>query len=219
MCWERAEIRLTDALEDMMRALVVYESMYGNTHAVASAVAEGLRPSYEVDVVPVGEAAPDALAAADLLVVGGPTHIHGMSRPASRKMAVDASRQPQGPPLDAAAQGPGVREWLDALATATGSIAAAFDTRLRGMPFFTGRAGLGIARKLRRHGFRLAVAPESFIVDKQNHLTPEELHRAARWGRRLAETADTNADADTGANAHAGTDAGDREGPAGDTSS
>jgi flavodoxin len=28
-----------------MRALIIYESMFGNTHAVADAIAEGLRTS------------------------------------------------------------------------------------------------------------------------------------------------------------------------------
>lgn len=31
-----------------MRALVVYESMYGNTHVIASDIAIGLRGTYEV---------------------------------------------------------------------------------------------------------------------------------------------------------------------------
>ena len=39
-----------------MRALVVYESMYGNTHVVASNVADGLRYDYEVTLVPVAKA-------------------------------------------------------------------------------------------------------------------------------------------------------------------
>ena len=39
-----------------MRALVVYESMYGNTHLIANAIAEGLRAHVETVVVPVGEA-------------------------------------------------------------------------------------------------------------------------------------------------------------------
>ena len=38
-----------------MRALVVYESMYGNTRAVAGDIADGLRADYEVTVLPVAE--------------------------------------------------------------------------------------------------------------------------------------------------------------------
>jgi flavodoxin len=36
-----------------MRALVVYESMYGNTHGIAEAIARGLRSAYVVKVVSV----------------------------------------------------------------------------------------------------------------------------------------------------------------------
>src|SRR5437899_237935 len=113
-----------------MRALVVYESMYGNTRAVATAIAEGLRAFYQVDVAPVGAAAPDLVVGADLLVVGGPTHMHGLSRASSRRIAVEAARKPGGPDLDPDAQGQGVREWLDALANVERSTAASFDTRL-----------------------------------------------------------------------------------------
>lgn len=167
-----------------MHAVVVYESMYGNTHAVASAIAEGLRASCEVDVVPVSQAEPGVLEGADLLVVGGPTHVHGLSRPTSRKAAQDAGHRPGGPPLDPAAQGPGLREWLDGL-EGEGVACAVFDTRLRGIAAFTGSAGHGIKRRLQRHGYRPVTAAQSFTVDKDNHLVPGELQRAAQWGRRL----------------------------------
>jgi flavodoxin len=64
-----------------MRALVVYESMYGNAHVVASNVADGLRADFEVTLVPVAEASWDLVADADLLVAGAPTHMHGLSTP------------------------------------------------------------------------------------------------------------------------------------------
>jgi len=170
-----------------MRALVVYESMYGNTRAIATAVADGLRGSYEADVVAAGRATRALVEGADLLVVGGPTHIHGMSRPSSRKAAAQASAKPGGPALDPDAGGMGLRTWLDELpAVRDGSGAAAFDTRLTGPAAFTGRAGAGISRRLRRLGYRQTASPESFLVDKQNHLLPGELQRAAQWGSRLA---------------------------------
>jgi hypothetical protein len=59
-----------------MRAVVVYESMYGNTREVASAIGAGLETAFEVSVVPVSEAGPEGLADADLVVVGGPTHMY-----------------------------------------------------------------------------------------------------------------------------------------------
>ena len=96
-----------------MRALVVYESMYGNTHVVASNVADGLRATHEVTLVPVAEATADLVAGADLLVVGGPTHMHGLSSPATRRMAAQAAAKPaSGLSLDPDACGPGLRDWL-----------------------------------------------------------------------------------------------------------
>ena len=70
-----------------MRALVVYESLYGNTHIVASNIADGMRGTDEVTLVPVSAATPDLVAEADLLVVGAPTHIHGLSTASSRQAA------------------------------------------------------------------------------------------------------------------------------------
>ena len=66
----------------MTKVVVVYESMYGNTHLIADAIGKGFGQavSAEIVVVPVGEAASDLLDSADLIVVGGPTHAHGMSR-------------------------------------------------------------------------------------------------------------------------------------------
>ena len=72
-----------------MKALVIYESMYGNTAAVASPIADRIaRSGVEAHARPVTEAGPAQAAEADLLVVGGPTHEHGMSRPSTRKTAV-----------------------------------------------------------------------------------------------------------------------------------
>ena len=59
--------------------------MFGNTHTVAEGIAAGLRSDGEVRVVPVSEASEDALSWADLVIVGGPTHVHGMTRPTDAK--------------------------------------------------------------------------------------------------------------------------------------
>ncbi len=170
-----------------MRAVVVYESMYGNTHAVAQAIADGLGPSGEVAVLPLDQAKGDVLGGADLVVVGGPTHAHGMSRPSTRKAAVDAAGRPDSHlALDPAAAGLGLREWLSSL-DGSGGRAAAFDTRFSAPPVFTGRASKGIGKALRRHGWRLVAKPTSFFVDKENRLRPGEEQRALAWGRSLGE--------------------------------
>ena len=66
----------------MLKVVVVYESMFGNTHLVADAIGKGFGQAIttEIVVVPVGDANHDLLASADVVVVGGPTHTHGMSR-------------------------------------------------------------------------------------------------------------------------------------------
>ena len=77
-----------------MRAVVVYESMYGNTHLIADAIGAGLSTAFDVRVVPVSTAWPEVIADANLVVVGGPTHVHGMSQASTRKAAVEAAGQP-----------------------------------------------------------------------------------------------------------------------------
>lgn len=172
-----------------MKAVVVYESMYGNTHLVADAIGEGLRTAYTVDVVPVDRADTKALDGADLVVVGGPTHAHGMSRASTRQSAVAEAGKPGTElALDPDAEGPGLREWFSALPAMHGK-AAAFDTRVDVPAVFSGRASKGIGRQLRKHGLELLAEPESFLVTKHNRLEPDQSDRARDWGMRLAARA------------------------------
>jgi hypothetical protein len=169
-----------------MRALIIYESMYGNTHIIAQAIARGLEPGNDVVVVPVAGATPELLDAADLVVVGGPTHVHGMSKAGTRKAAAEQARKHDGQAtLDADAEGPGLREWFGSLGRVR-SGGAAFDTRLAGPAAFTGRASRGIARLLELHGLALIAPPESFLVTNANTLRPGEEDRAQEWGKALA---------------------------------
>ena len=168
-----------------MRALVVYESMYGNTRVVAGHVADGLRPTHEVTIVPVSQATEELVAGADLLVVGGPTHMHGVSSAASRRMAVRGGRE------RAARCGwtrtrsePGLRDWFGGIAPGH-VLAAAFDTRINARSVFTGRASRGIRRLLKQHGYHVIAAPESFLVTSRNALLGGEAARARRWGAAL----------------------------------
>jgi hypothetical protein len=171
-----------------MRALVVYESMYGNTHAVADAIARGLQsvPGVTAEVVSVRDVDPARAATADLLVVGGPTHVHGLSSATSRKAAVEATEKPGSDlHLEPGAAETGVRDWLESVGPATGQQAAAFDTRVDVAVVISGRASKLIGRRLRKHGYDLIADPESFLVDKQTHLLYGELDRAEEWGRTL----------------------------------
>ena len=168
-----------------MRALVVYESMYGNTHRIAEAIGEGLGEFAETDVVSVHDAGQERVDLADLLVVGGPTHVHGMSRDSTRSAAAEAVAKPGADlALDPDAAGDGVREWLEALTSVTGR-AAAFDTKVDMAAVLSGRASKGIAKELRRHGYELVAEPESFLVTKDTHLEPDQAERARSWGRQL----------------------------------
>jgi hypothetical protein len=169
-----------------MHAVVVYESMYGNTHQVAEAIGAGLSTAFDVSVVPVAQAGPGVLAGMDLVVVGGPTHAHGMTRATTRKAAVEAASTPAGGlKIEPDAMGPGLREWFGSLGRYPAR-AAAFDTRVHGPAALTGRASKGMTRLLRAHGFDVAAEPESFLVTRQDRLVPGEFARAREWGTTLA---------------------------------
>ena len=108
-----------------MHALIVVESVFGNTRAVADAVAAGLATCMQVEVVDV--AAPGTGdTGVDVLVVGGPTHAHGMTRPGTRKGALAQVGQPGG---GTTGTGAGLREWLASLDAGGHRPAAALDTR------------------------------------------------------------------------------------------
>ena len=167
----------------MARALVVFESMFGNTERVARAVAEGLAEHIHVNLVRAGPdvTLPDDV---DLIVIGGPTHAFGMSRPSTR---VSAGQQGAG---ESAAGGTGLREWLDLLPepTAYRPATAAFDTRIR-KPGVPGSAARSAARRLRHAGLPVVVPPMSFWVrGTGGPLLPGEEDRASSGCRELAQT-------------------------------
>jgi Flavodoxin len=169
-----------------MRALIVYESMYGNTRRVADAIGAGLSPECDVTVVPVAQAEPALVAEADLVIVGGPTHAHGMSRSTTRSGAAQDAKKPGSElALEPGADGHGLREWFSSLGQYA-TKAAAFDTRMPGPAALTGRASKGIDRMLHKHGFDVVAGPESFLVSRANELQPGEDSRAKAWGAGVA---------------------------------
>ena len=181
-----------------MQAQVVYESMFGNTRRVAEAIAEGLAPIGDVSVSRVTETSHAQVIAADLLVVGGPTHAHGMTRPQTRANAVERADRPgSGLVLEPEPDRRGVREWLDDLPV-SGGWAAAFDTRATMAPFLTGRASRGIRARLRRKGRVMITRPESFLVGGSNRLLDGEEERARTWGAQLAAEVTSSTRAGTG---------------------
>ena len=175
----------------MGRALVVYESMYGNTRAIAEAVAAGLATTLDTETRRVGEVDRQVLSGADLLVVGAPTHTWGLSRGSTRRSAAQAALKPgSGLTLEPAADGIGVREWLDALSSeeTLPAAVACFDTRMKAPLGFSGSAARATARKLRRRGVHLRVPVAKFFVDRANRLAPGEQERATTWGKQLGAT-------------------------------
>ena len=164
-----------------MKALVVYESMFGNTERIARAVAEGLQPAFDVTIADASTT--PSPAGMDLVVIGGPTHAFGMSRPTTR---ADAGRQGRIRPGAADA---GIREWLDRSPAIAGMAAAAFDTRVD-KPRVPGSAAHKAYRRLRRLGGRMVVRPESFwVTGTPGPLLSGEERRAQRWAAALAAAA------------------------------
>ncbi len=175
-----------------MRVVIVYESLFGNTRQVAEAIAEGIRgaaPEALVTCVRATEANRDVALGADLLAVGGPTHLCGLSSGLSRRTGLKAEQvaaaREAGHRLEPGAAGPGVRDWFMALPQAArGSLGAAFDTRPDSLT--AEGAAHGIARRLRQHGYELAAEPEGFVIDHTHGpLRGGERHRAREWGAIL----------------------------------
>jgi flavodoxin len=165
-----------------MKALVMYESMFGNSERIAHAVADGLAEHIDVvtrDVTtsPGGEVPHGT----DLLVVGGPTHAFSMTRPGTRE---DAIHQGAGQGLASR----GLREWLAGLdPDLHGLPAATFDTRVSRVRKLPGSAARSAARVLRRHRVTMLVQPESFFVDDvAGPLAEDEDVRARAWGEQVA---------------------------------
>jgi hypothetical protein len=165
----------------MAHALVVFESMFGNTQVIAKAIADGLSSQTSVDLVEVG-VAPTVLGDdVELLVVGAPTHAFGMSRPGTRDGA--AKQADRG----LVSAGIGLREWLAGIQGGSGRVAAAsFDTRFNKPRVLVGSAARAAEKRLRRLGFRVMAPSESFfLAGTSGPLLAGESDRARDWGERL----------------------------------
>lgn len=140
----------------LMKALVVYESMFGNTEQIARAVAEGLGESVDVQVVEVAEAAADPDPDVALLVAGAPTHAFSMSRETTRGDAINKGAHEGEREF-------GLREWMAALPSGQhAEKMATFDTKIESMRHLPGSAAKGAAKAARRHGYQSAANAESF---------------------------------------------------------
>jgi flavorubredoxin len=165
-----------------MKALVVYESFWGNTKATAQAIAEGI--GGDTPVLPTDEATPEALAGVDLLVVGSP--LMGFALPtAQMRTTVSADKKA---PAPADVSHPSMRDWLGSLPEKNVEGAggfAAFETGFRWSP---GSAKGTIARGLTRAGYRQVAKSQRFRpAGTYGPMQEGELERARAWGGELAK--------------------------------
>jgi flavodoxin len=156
-----------------MKALVVYDSVFGNTGQVAQAIGNALGSQEEVAVLQVSDVGPEQLAGVTLLIVGSPTR---QFSPTGATTSLLKSIPRNG--LE------GVR-------------VAAFDTRyteneieqVRVLAFFVkifGYAAKPIADRLEKKGGELVAPPEGFFVeDVEGPLLEGELERAADWAKQI----------------------------------
>ncbi|MEU2348502.1 hypothetical protein [Modestobacter sp. NPDC049651] len=168
----------------MSRALVVYESLFGDARAIARAIADGLSATVPADVVPAAEAPAEIGPEVALLVVGGPNHAFGMPKPGTRDSAVHQHN------ADVPDTFVGLREWLESVRVPAGTRAAAFDTRAGAHPVLTrmDHAARTEEKLLDRLGAAVVAPAEHFsVVDTEGPLADGEEERARRWGQTLAE--------------------------------
>ena len=162
-----------------MKAIVVFESHWGNTAAVARAIAEGIGP--EARALSTTEATGAALAGVDLIVAGAP--LLGFSLPTEsmvKSLATNQAKDPTPPDLSH----PAMRTWLEGLARGNGR-AAAFETRIWWSP---GSAAKAILGKLEALGYRPVAKSQRFVVQgKYGPLRAGELEKAKAWGAALAQ--------------------------------
>jgi hypothetical protein len=160
-----------------MNAIVVYESHWGNTAAVARAIAEGIGP--DARALSTAEATATVCAGANLIVAGAP--LLGFSLPTDGMLQSLATNAAGGPAPDLSH--PAMRAWLAGLPAGHGR-AAAFETRIWWSP---GSAAKTILRELDRAGYASLAKPGRFIVQgKYGPLREGELARAQSWGAELA---------------------------------
>jgi hypothetical protein len=161
-----------------MKAIVVYESHWGNTAAIARAIAEGLGTAARV--LSTANATADAIADVELLVAGSP--LIGFALPTEtmlKSIANDAAYNSRPPNLSH----PSMRTWLEHLPTGKGHVAT-FETRIWWSP---GSAAKAILQHLAMLGYAPIDKPQRFIVkDKYGPLRDGELDRARSWGAELA---------------------------------
>lgn len=152
-----------------MNVTIVFDSVFGNTAAIAREMARALEPVHTVRLLAVGEAKALTTAGIDLLIVGSPTR--GF-RPT-----------------------PAIDEFAGGTLAGHGHRAAVFDTRLdaeeihpaplRWVINAGGYAAQRIAQDLERHGFTIAGSAGFLVTGTEGPLKAGEVERAQEWARSL----------------------------------
>ena len=159
-----------------MKAIVVYESLWGNTAAVAHAIAEGLGP--EAHAMSTAGATKEAIAGADLIVAGSPLFAFQLPTDKIRTtIGAKAATFPKPPDLSH----PPLRAWLETVPAGTGR-AAAFETRIWWSP---GGATGAILKALKKVGYASAGSKRFKVAGMTGPLKAGEAERARQWGEHL----------------------------------
>lgn len=165
-----------------MRALVVYESLWGNTEQVARAIAEGIGP--DARAVPTSQATAAVADGVDLLVTGAP--LLGFSLP-TEDMLASIAASPGNAPAPPDLSSPSMRSWLETIQPGSGRCAT-FETRIWWSP---GSAAKTMMTTLEAKGFHRAAEPGKFVVTgKFGPLKSGEIDRARAWGAHLSGAVD-----------------------------
>ena len=160
-----------------MKSVVVYESHWGNTAAIADAIAAGIGPG--AVALTTDEATGAALDGADLVVAGAP--VMGLRLPTERALVGMAGdrKAPREPDMSH----PSMRSWLDRLPAGSGR-GSAFETGLRWSP---GGATGAIEHGLQAAGYgRMAKGRRFIVKGAYGPLRDGELEAARSWGAELA---------------------------------
>lgn len=165
-----------------MKALVVYESLWGNTAAVARAIAAGLGPGTQA--LSTAEATKEIVAGADLIVAGSPLFAFQLPTDKIREtIRGKAATFPTPPDLSH----PPLRAWLETVPAGKGR-AAAFETRIWWSP---GGAAGSILKALKKAGYAAAGSKRFRVAGMTGPLKAGEIERARKWGERLARDLQT----------------------------
>ncbi len=151
-----------------MKALVVYDSVFGNTEKVAQAIGDALG----AQTLRVGDVKPEHLTGLDALIVGSPTQAFQPLKPVKaflKAIPAGALKGVKVAAFDTRADVPEVNSWI-----------------LTAFVKVFGYAAEPMAARLVKKGGTQAMPPAGFFVNgKEGPLKDGELERAAAWARQM----------------------------------